>query len=84
MINGGASLPWGGQDFPHNGTTDVNTNQLFSSWEQCLGYAEGQGYPLAVPFPVFVPSELWRPVQARLQTGGHPSHKALEEVFKFA
>lgn len=34
----------GGQGFPHNGTTDTNTNQLFSSWEQRLGYAEGQDY----------------------------------------
>lgn len=37
----------GGQDFLHNGTTDTNTNQPFSSWEQCLGYAEGQDYSLA-------------------------------------
>lgn len=34
-------------------------------------------------FPLFVPNELWRLAQASLQAEGHPSHKALEEVFKF-
>lgn len=38
--------PMGGPGFLHNGTTDVTTNQLFSSWEQCLGYAEGHNYTL--------------------------------------
>jgi len=35
-------------------------------------------------FPVFVPGELWKPAQASPQAAGHPSHKALEEVFKCA
>lgn len=39
---------------------------------------------LPQPFPIFAPSELWKLAQASLQTGGHPLHKALEEVFKFA
>lgn len=39
--------PHGARGPPHKSTTDVNTNHLFSSWEQCLGHAEGQDYPLA-------------------------------------
>lgn len=53
------------QGSPHNGTTDLSTNQLSSSWEQRLGHTVGQDYPPpSQPFSIFMLR-----AQASLQMG---------------
>lgn len=74
--------PHGARGPPHKSTTDVNTNQLFSSWEQCLGHAEGQDYPLAALPRIHAERA---PEAALCQlTNSPPLHRAVGEVFNFA
>lgn len=83
VINGGASLLWRGHNFPHNVVLTLTLTSFFPPGNSVWVTLE-VGTTLSQPLPVFMPSELRRLAQASLQTGGHPSHKALEEVFKFA